>query len=148
VSGTGPLAGTRADGSGHYAAVPRFHLSLDGVTQFHADIAWFITATAVAMVIGLRFSGAPPRTRRYGAAMLAGVIAQAIIGYAQYFSREPAGLVWVHVAGSVLLWICALKLALSTRERLSAAPGQPAVPGPAAAEPTISGPAISEPSPS
>jgi cytochrome c oxidase assembly protein subunit 15 len=87
VTGTGPLAGTRDDGSGHFTAVPRFHLPLDGVTQFHADIAWFITATVVAMVIGLRFSGAPPRSRRYGAAMLGGVIAQAIIGYAQYFSH-------------------------------------------------------------
>ena len=36
--------------------------------------------------------------------------------------HEPAGLVWVHVAGSVLLWICALKLYLCTRERLPAAP--------------------------
>ena len=143
VTGTGPLAGTRGDGSGHFTAVPRFHLSLDGVAQFHADIAWFITATAVAMVIGLRLSGAPPRSRRYGTAMLGGVIAQAIIGYAQYFSHEPAGLVWVHVAGSVLLWICALKLALSTRERLPAAAGPAAVPSPAAPEP-----AVSEPSPS
>src|SRR5712691_5673714 len=121
VTGTGPLAGTTVDSGGHHAAVPRFHLSLDGATQFHADIAWFISATVIALVIGLRFSAAPPRSRRYGWLMLGGVIAQAIIGYAQYFNHEPAGLVWVHVAGSVLLWICALKLYLSTRERLPAA---------------------------
>jgi cytochrome c oxidase assembly protein subunit 15 len=70
------------------------------------------------------------------------VIAQAIIGYAQYFSHEPAGLVWVHVAGSVLLWTCALKLTLSTRERLPAAPGQQAVPGPAVSEAAARGPAL------
>ncbi len=122
VTGTGPLAGTTVDAGGHHSAVPRFHLPLDGVTQFHADIAWFITATVVALVIGLRFSAAPARARRYGWLMLGGVIAQAAIGYAQYFSHEPAGLVWVHVTGSVLLWIGALKLCLSTRERLPAAP--------------------------
>jgi hypothetical protein len=49
----------------------------------------------------------------------------------------------VHVAGSVLLWTCALKLTLSTRERLPAAQGQQAVPGPA-----VSGPPVSEPTPS
>jgi cytochrome c oxidase assembly protein subunit 15 len=117
VTGTGPLAGTTVDAGGHHTTVPRFHLPLDGVTQFHADIAWFISATVVALVIGLRYSAAPARARRYGWLMLGGVLAQAAIGYAQYFTHEPAGLVWVHVAGSVLLWICALKLYLSTRER-------------------------------
>jgi cytochrome c oxidase assembly protein subunit 15 len=133
VTGTGPLAGTTVDAGGHHSAVPRFHLSLDAVTQFHADIAWFISATVVALVIGLRYSGAPARARRYSWLMLGGVLAQAVIGYAQYFSHEPAGLVWVHVAGSVLLWICALKLYLSTRERLPAA-SQPAPPVLAASE--------------
>jgi heme A synthase len=36
--------------------------------------------------------------------------------------EAPAGLVWVHVAMSVLLWILALRLFLSTRER---GPAQP-----------------------
>jgi cytochrome c oxidase assembly protein subunit 15 len=140
VTGTGPLAGTTVDAGGHHSAVPRFHLPLDAVTQFHADIAWFISATVVALVIGLRFSAAPSRSRRYGWLMLGGVLAQAIIGYAQYFSHEPAGLVWVHVAGSVLLWICALKLYLSTRERLPVAT-QPAVAGLAASEQAAPSPA-------
>jgi cytochrome c oxidase assembly protein subunit 15 len=140
VTGTGPLAGTTVDASGHHTTVPRFHLPLDGVAQFHADIAWFICATVVALVIGLRFSAAPARSRRYAWLMLGGVIAQAVIGYAQYFSHEPAGLVWVHVAASVLLWICALKLYLSTRERLQVTP-QPAVPGRVAAGEAAPGPA-------
>ena len=57
--------------------------------------------------------------------MVGGVALQAVIGYVQYFLHLPAGLVWVHVAGSVLLWILAVKLYLSTRTRLAApeAPG-------------------------
>jgi heme a synthase len=120
VTGTGPLAGTTVDVHGHLSTVPRFHLPLTGVTQLHADIAWFISATALALAIGLRFSDAPPRARRYGWLMVGGVALQAVIGYTQYFLHLPAGLVWVHVAGAVLLWILAVKLYLSTRTRLAA----------------------------
>ncbi|HEX4831367.1 MAG TPA: COX15/CtaA family protein [Trebonia sp.] len=123
VTGTGPLAGTTIDSHGHHTTVPRFHLSLTGVTQLHADIAWFISATAIALVIGLRFSAAPARTRRYGWLMVGGVALQAVIGYTQYFLHLPAGLVWVHVGGSVLLWVLVLKLYLSTRERLDVPAG-------------------------
>jgi cytochrome c oxidase assembly protein subunit 15 len=120
VTGTGPLAGTIVDVHGHLTTVPRFHLPLQGVTQLHADIAWFISATSLALAIGLRLSDAPPRARRYGWLMVGGVALQAIIGYTQYFLHLPAGLVWVHVAGSVLLWILSVKLYLSTRTRLEA----------------------------
>jgi cytochrome c oxidase assembly protein subunit 15 len=120
VTGTGPLAGTQVDSSGHVTTVPRFHLALDNVAQFHADIAWFISATALALAIGLRYSSAPARAKRYGWIVVGGVVLQAVIGYTQYFLHEPAGLVWLHVAGSVLLWILVLELYLSTRERMPA----------------------------
>jgi cytochrome c oxidase assembly protein subunit 15 len=120
VTGTGPLAGTTVDVHGHLTTVPRFHLPLEAVTQLHADIAWFISATSLALAIGLRLSGAPRRARRYGWLMVGGVALQAVIGYTQYFLHLPTGLVWVHVAGSVLLWILAVQLYLSTRTRLEA----------------------------
>jgi cytochrome c oxidase assembly protein subunit 15 len=118
VTGTGPLAGTQIDSHGHYTTVPRFHLPLVDVTQFHADIAWFISATSVALAIGLRYSAAPARVRRQAWIVVGGVILQAVIGYTQYFLHLPAGLVWVHVAGADLLWIAVLRLNLATRERL------------------------------
>jgi hypothetical protein len=31
------------------------------------------------------------------------------IGYIQYFTHLPAGLVWIYVTGSVLVWIVALR---------------------------------------
>jgi cytochrome c oxidase assembly protein subunit 15 len=114
VTGTGPLAGTTIDSHGHRTTVPRFHFSLSAVTQLHADIGWFIGALAVALVIGLRFSGAPSRTVRLGWIVLAGLGMQGVIGYAQYFNHLPAGLVWVHVTGAVTIWICVLQLFLST----------------------------------
>ncbi len=114
VTGTGPLAGTEIDSHGHLKTVPRFHFSLESVTQLHADIGWFIGALAVALVVGLRYSGAPRRTVRLGWVVLVGLGLQGIIGYVQYFNHLPAGLVWVHVALSVLIWIYVLQLYLST----------------------------------
>jgi heme a synthase len=114
VTGTGPLAGTEIDSHGHLKTVPRFHFSLEAVTQLHADIGWFIGALAVALVVGLRYSGAPRRTVRLGWIVLIGLGLQGIIGYVQYFNHLPAGLVWVHVGLSVLIWIFVLQLYLST----------------------------------
>jgi heme a synthase len=125
VTGTGPLAGTRIDVHGRLETVPRFHFALENITQLHADIGWFIGALAVAVVIGLRFSSAPRQAVRFGWLVLALLGAQGVIGYVQYFNHLPAGLVWVHVSTSVLLWIFVLRLYLATRERVPL-PAEPA----------------------
>ena len=117
VTGTGPLAGTTIDSHGHRTTVPRFHFPLESVTLAHADIGWFITALAVALVIGLRYSGASRRTMRLGWMVLGGFGLQGVIGYLQYFNHLPAGLVWVHVTGAVTIWILVLQLFLSTGDR-------------------------------
>jgi heme a synthase len=117
VTGTGPLAGTIIDSGGHRTTVPRFRFPLQDVTQLHADIGWFIGALAVALVIGLRFTGAPAGTLRISRIVLGGLGVQGTIGYVQYFSHLPAGLVWLHVTISVALWIFVLRLYLSTRVR-------------------------------
>ena len=102
VTGTGPLAG--------HADTPRYHLPLEGVTQLHADIGWLMAGLAVALVLGIRLSGAGPRAMRAGWAVVAGLGVQGTLGYAQYFSHLPAGLVWVHVTSAVMLWVAVLWL--------------------------------------
>jgi cytochrome c oxidase assembly protein subunit 15 len=120
VTGTGPLAGARD--------VARYHLPLEGVTQFHADIGWLLGGLVVALLLGLRLGGAPRRAVRL-AWLLAGLIAaQGAIGYAQYFSGLPAGLVWVHVTGSVAIWVAALFLPYALRDRGTRLAGQLAEP--------------------
>jgi cytochrome c oxidase assembly protein subunit 15 len=109
VTGTGPLAG--------HADTPRYKLPLEGVTQLHADIGWLMAGLTIALVLGLRLSGAPPRAVRAGWIMLAALGSQGVIGYIQYFTHLPAGLVWVHVTGSVLVWIAVLRLFFAVRER-------------------------------
>ncbi len=124
VTGTGPLAG--------HADTPRYKLPLEGVTQLHADIGWLMAGLAVALVLGLRLSGAPPRAVRAGWIMLAALGAQGVIGYVQYFTHLPAGLVWVHVTGSVLVWIAVLRLYFAVRERnpLPSVPPEPVATAP------------------
>jgi len=125
VTGTGPLAGD--------AGVPRYHLPLEGVTQLHADIGWLLAGLSIALVLVLRLSAAPPRAVRAGWIVLAALGSQGVIGYIQYFTHLPAGLVWVHVTGSVLVWIAVLRLYFTVRER---APVNTARTGPAVTAPS------------
>ncbi len=88
-----------------------------------------------ALLLGLRFSAVPPRAARLGWILLGLIAAQGAVGYTQYFTGLPAGLVWVHVCGAVLIWITALLLLFSLRDRGPlAGPGdgsaaEPALPG-------------------
>lgn len=110
VSGTGPLAGA--------GSVPRYRfLSLTAVTQLHADIGWVLGTVAVMFCLAASLTGAPARVRRLGWTVLALIGAQGVIGYAQYFAGLPAGLVWVHVAGTALIWIAVIRLCFAMRER-------------------------------
>ena len=102
VTGTGPLAGA--------ASVPRYHLPLTGVTQFHADIGWLLGGLTAATLIALRAARPPLTAIRRGWVLFGLILSQGIIGYSQYFSGLPAGLVWVHVLGATLIWIAALRL--------------------------------------
>ena len=61
-----------------------------------------------------RRSAAPRRAVRRGLELLGALIlAQGAIGYAQYFSGLPAGLVWVHVTVAVVIWIVTIRLFLA-----------------------------------
>jgi heme a synthase len=96
--------------------VARYGLPLAGVTQLHADIGWLLTGLTVALVAGLRLTGAPPQVMRPGWMLIVLILAQGSVGYAQYFAGLPAGLVWVHVTGAVLIWVTALRLACALHD--------------------------------
>jgi heme A synthase len=109
VTGTGPLAGA--------ADVARYHLPLEGVTQLHADIGWLLAGLMAALLLGLRLTSAPRRAIRLGWLLLALIGLQGVIGYTQYFTGLPAGLVWCHVTGSVAIWVTALLVPFALRDR-------------------------------
>jgi cytochrome c oxidase assembly protein subunit 15 len=132
VTGTGPLAGA--------GDIPRFHLPLAGVTQLHADIGWLLGGLVIALVLGLRLAGAPRRAVRLSWLLLGLIGVQGAIGYAQYFSGLPAGLVWVHVTGSVVIWVTALLLLSALRDRGSASDTAADAASGSAAAPQAGGP--------
>jgi cytochrome c oxidase assembly protein subunit 15 len=111
VTGTGPLAGA--------GSAPRYHFApLRAVTELHAEIGWVLVTIAVMLVLAMRYlPDSPPRARRLGWIVLALIGLQGAVGYAQYFSDLPAGLVWVHVANTALIWIAVIRLNLALRDR-------------------------------
>lgn len=110
VTGAGPLAGA--------GDVQRYHvMSLTAVTQLHADIGWVLGTAAVMLVLCLHLTEAPRQAVRLGWIVLGLIAVQGAIGYAQYFSGLPAGLVWVHVADSALIWIAVIRLNYALRDR-------------------------------
>lgn len=118
VSGAGPLAGA--------ADVQRYRfMSLTAVTQLHADIGWVLGTAAVTLVLCLHLTDAPARAVRLAWIVVGLIAAQGVIGYAQYFSGLPAGLVWVHVADSALIWIAVIRLNFALRDRGSIFAHQP-----------------------
>jgi cytochrome c oxidase assembly protein subunit 15 len=135
VTGTGPLAGA--------GNVPRYHLPLGGVTQLHADIGWMMAMLVTVLALSLQLTGAPRQAARLGWLMFFLVLAQGAIGYAQYFSGLPAGLVWVHVSDSVLIWIVALRLMYAARDRGTVR----ATPAGRAAQAELPGTAVPAPAP-
>ena len=69
----------------------------------------------VALVLTLRAKTSPAQWSREGTKMMrlmAALCAQGFIGYVQYFAGVPAPLVAVHVALSVIVWLCAFEVFL------------------------------------
>lgn len=109
VTGSGPHAGD--------ASAPRFHLDPRSLSWLHADLVLLFTGLSIGYAILLLATGAPARCRRVAMELLAMIGLQGVIGYTQYFTGLPEGLVAVHVLGSSILWIAVLRVPFSQRRR-------------------------------
>lgn len=102
VTGTGPHAGdSRAD---------RLSFDLQSVVRVHSITAWLMVATLV--VLALRVGAT-----RGSKAVLAVAVTQGGIGYLQYAIGVPAGLVQLHVIGSIAVFCAVLLHHLSLFDR-------------------------------
>jgi cytochrome c oxidase assembly protein subunit 15 len=104
VTGAGPHAGD--------ADSPRFGISIEHITQLHADLAFVVAALALALAVGARMGASPALVQRRSAELLLVVLAQGAVGYVQYFTGVPALLVGFHVLGACLVWVGALRAVL------------------------------------
>jgi cytochrome c oxidase assembly protein subunit 15 len=107
----------------------RLQFALPDVARFHgASVILFLVLTLVVLW-RLRSANAPAAVLRRGEVVLAVSVAQAAIGYIQYFNGVPALMVGFHVAGAAAVWVVALRFRLAfTAAPASAAeaiPGDP-----------------------
>ncbi|WP_442907820.1 COX15/CtaA family protein [Kineococcus sp. G2] len=124
VTGSGPHSGDADEPA-------RFGLDPQSVSWLHADLVMAYTGLLVGVVVALRATAAPAAARRASVQLLLVTLAQAVVGYVQYFTDLPWVLVAVHMAGACALVVFQVRLlcALTApREALS-----PAAPAPTAA---------------
>lgn len=91
--------------------VDRLPFDVPDVTRVHGIS--MILFLLIMLLILLRIKRDRPTCLPQAQNLLVAIIAQAAIGYIQYFSDVPALLVGFHVAGATLIWILTLRLRLS-----------------------------------
>ena len=124
------LTGTVVTAAGPHGGdeeAPRLDLMLPDVARVHGASVALLLAMVVTLVVLARRAQAPPTVRRAGLALLGLLVAQAGIGYVQWFTGVPALLVGAHIAGAAAVWTAAVRLVLT----MSAPAPAAAVPAPA-----------------
>ena len=119
------IAGTIVTGSGPHGGdeeARRFAFAMPDVARAHGGAVVVLVGLTIAAVRALRRSGAAPDAVRAGVVLLAVEVAQAGVGYVQYFTGVPALLVAIHVLGATAVWIAVVRLRLSTWARVPVAP--------------------------
>jgi cytochrome c oxidase assembly protein subunit 15 len=76
----------------------------------------FLLATLVTLWL-LHRTAAPTPVRRRAQVLLAVLVAQGGVGYAQYFTGVPVLLVGIHVFGAVCVWVAVLQFHLGLWQR-------------------------------
>ncbi len=108
--------GTVVTASGPHGGDPeveRLSFFLPDVARLHGiGVVLFLVVTLAAVLRVVRARG-PAVLMRRGEVLLAVLVAQAVVGYVQYFTGVPALLVGVHIAGATADWVAALRFFLS-----------------------------------
>jgi heme a synthase len=107
------VTGTVVTGAGPHGGdenVRRLDLSLTTVARVHSLAVWALVAVTLWLATRIR------RHRQHGAVRDGAVLSlwvmgcQGAIGYVQYASDVPVGLVLTHVLGATLVWISVVRL--------------------------------------
>jgi cytochrome c oxidase assembly protein subunit 15 len=112
--------GTVVTGSGPHAGAPdvtRIGIDPRTITQLHADAVMLLIGLSVALAVAARATAAPGAVRRATVALVAVELAQAAVGYVQYFTHLPVALVDLHLLGATTLVVTLTWTVLALRER-------------------------------
>ena len=109
VTGSGPHAGA--------ANAPRNGLDPQAFSQLHADVVFLFVGLTIAAVLVLKSVHAPRRAFDAAAVLLAIEVAQAAVGFAQYFTGLPVSLVTLHLLGAAAVSAAMAWLLVGIRTR-------------------------------
>jgi len=99
TTGAGPHAGSS---TGQLRA-KRIPVPLRDMAELHSSLALFLVGITLALAVALHAMDVPERVRRSARILVLTLVAQAAVGYVQYFTHLPALLVEVHVIGATVL---------------------------------------------
>ncbi|HEX5615857.1 MAG TPA: COX15/CtaA family protein [Acidimicrobiia bacterium] len=111
VTASGPHAGD--------ADVDRLGPDLPDVARLHGIAVVILLLVLAGTLRAVRDPATPAPLAATVRMLLFALLAQGAIGYVQYFSGVPAGLVEVHVGGAIVVWLLALRASLLLHTRPS-----------------------------
>ena len=107
VTGAGPHGGDEN--------VKRLDFYVTDVARLHGVAENLLLVCLLVTMWLLHRTRAPSAVRRDANILLAVLVAQAAVGYTQYFTGVPVLLVGVHIVGAVCVWVAVLLFALGLR---------------------------------
>jgi cytochrome c oxidase assembly protein subunit 15 len=116
VAGLVIFLGTIVTSSGPHGGdekAERLPFLLPDVTRLHGIAVMLFLAVTLVTMWRLRKAGVAPLIMRRSEVLLAVLVAQAALGYVQYFTGVPAVLVAFHIAGATAVWVAVLRLHLA-----------------------------------
>jgi cytochrome c oxidase assembly protein subunit 15 len=122
------VLGTVVTSTGPHGGDPtarRFGFSLHSVAQLHGTSVEILLGVTLLTLWSLARRQAPPAVLRRAEIVLAAMVAQAAIGYAQYFNGDPVALVAVHVAGASVLVVAVLRFYFGLADYPARVPPEP-----------------------
>ncbi len=121
VTGAGPHAGS----SEGLVTAKRLPIALRDMAELHSSLALLLIGLSIGLAVALHAIDVPERVRKAARILVIVLVAQAAVGYTQYFTHLPPLLVEVHVIGATVLVIGMTQFVLA----LTAHPPEPAVAG-------------------
>ena len=116
VTGAGPHSG-----GGRKDDVTRLDLSIPEVARLHGTVVMIFLGLVLVTFWLVWRDRAPQAVRTRLTVLLVVLVAQAGVGYAQYFNDIPPLLVGIHIAGATAVWSAVVWFALGCWERVAPA---------------------------
>ena len=117
VTAAGPHAGD--------ASARRLDVAVADVARVHGTSVVVLLGLTVASLVAAHRERAPDVVQVALRTLLAVLVAQAAIGYVQYFTGVPAAVVGAHILGAVAVWIAVVRVGLVVRAPVPSASAAP-----------------------